>query len=79
MTRREFRSFLARVTAGQVAVEDWNRYAVQHYQDQELEAARCELVREALFRGQCCAQTIPDGLDAVAEELLARLSAEEHD
>lgn len=72
---RNFCGFLSRVAGGTVAVEDWNRHTVIHYADRELEAARAELVRAAILRGQCSAQAIPQGLAALASTLLLQLSA----
>lgn len=74
--RDEFRSFLSSVSACQVSVEEWNRFAIQRYVDPLLESMRQRLTNEVLARGQCSARTIPAGMNDVVAELIEELDAD---
>lgn len=69
----DFRAFLVRVSHGKVSASDWNRHAVTHYADAQLERVRRELVRSAILCGQCSVEPVQGDLAAVAERLLAEL------
>jgi hypothetical protein len=43
--RIAFAGFLRRLAAGRLEAFEWNRFAVQHYHDPELEQIRCSVVR----------------------------------
>ncbi len=52
MTRQAFADFLDRLAAGTSSRADWAEYAVNHYQDEKLEAYRRDCVRLAIQVGE---------------------------
>jgi hypothetical protein len=68
--KERFCEFLANLSNGQLDRQAWNVYAVNHYEDQELELARVELVRTSNKLGRW--EDVPDVLRVVALELLRR-------
>lgn len=52
MTRQAFADFLDRLAVGTSSRADWVEYAVNHYQDEKLEAYRRDCVRLAIQVGE---------------------------
>ena len=48
ITKDELRRFILQVSEGTYPPEDWNRIALQHYDNEEMEDARRKLVRYSL-------------------------------
>jgi len=48
MTKDDLARFILEVADGSYSSDDWQRLAVNHYQDEKMEAARVKLVRYVL-------------------------------
>ncbi len=69
-----FVAFVARVADGVCTSEEWDRFAVQHYPDDRIEAARAELVRTSVQESTPIWPEVPESVRQTAVSLLKRLA-----
>jgi hypothetical protein len=75
--RREFLAFVDRLAEGKSSREDWDRFAVTHYGEAEIEAARVSLVRVAVHAVRWSWPGVPDEVRAEARVVIQAMGAAE--